>query len=482
MSGTARIRCSLKLLDGLGPSGVRVLAEDAQDRVWCGGGDGNLYSIAGNNIEAFRPLDSTETYAIWSLLVEPNGTVWAGTFRGGLLRFKDQKFTRYNKAQGLPDNIISQILADEAGNLWLGSHQGIFRLEKSQLNEVADGSRTQLVCMMFGRADGLPSLECSGGYQPAAWRMRDGRLCFATAKGVVSVRPAEVTPNPLPPKIIIEHVLVEGVEQWPKPPPRPLAANGINDAPVAREISGPLTNGTMAFLEIPPGHVQLEFRYAGLSLVSPERVQYRYQLEGEDPGWVEAGTRRFAHYGALPSGTYRFRVTACNSDGVWGEFPVALKIRILPHVYETWWFRGLAGCSALALIVAGTRYRFNLKLRRKTEEMERCHAIERERARIAKDIHDDLGSSLTLIAVTGDLANQDRDGDRVKKMSVTARQAIKSLDEIVWAVNPRNDNLVQLIDYVCGYAVDYLNAARIRCRLDVPDQLPPQDLSSAHPL
>jgi signal transduction histidine kinase/ligand-binding sensor domain-containing protein len=467
-----------KLLDGLGQSGVRALAEDREGRIWCGGGDGNLYSVAGNNIEAFRPADSPETYAIWSLLVEPNGTVWAGTFRGGLLRFKGQKFTRYNKAQGLPDNIISQILGDGAGNLWLGSHQGIFRVEKSQLNDVADGRRDQLVCLVFGRADGLLSLDCSGGYQPAAWRTSDNRLCFATAKGVVSVRSRDVTPNPLPPKIVIEKVLVEGVQQWPRLPDRPAGANGTAEPSAVREISGPQTNGTVAYLEIPPGQVQLEFQYAGLSLVSPERVQYRYQLEGADHDWVAAGTRRIAHYGALPSGTYRFRVTACNSDGVWAESPVSLKIKILPHFYETWCFQGLAFCSAMGLVFGGVRYRFNLKLRRKTEEMDRRHALERERARIARDIHDDLGSSLTLIAVMGDLADQDKDGDRVKKMSVTARQAIKSLDEIVWAVNPRNDKLVQLIDYICGYAVDYLNAAHIRCRMDVPEQMPAHDLSS----
>jgi signal transduction histidine kinase/ligand-binding sensor domain-containing protein len=465
-----------KLLEGIGLRGVRALAEDRQGTIWCGGDDGILYSITGanNNVEAFRPSDSLESYGIWSLLAEPNGTVWAGTFRGGLLRFKDGKFTRYNKAQGLPDNIISQILMDEAGNLWLGSHQGIFRVEKSQLLSVAEGEQKKLVCMVFGRADGLPSLECSGGYQPSAWRMRDGRLCFATTKGVVSVRPEEVTPNPLPPKIVIDAVLVDGVEQWPKPPESPGGRAGAG----VRELAGGLTNGLFASLEIPPGRGQLEFRYAGLSLVSPERVQYRYQLVGEDRDWVEAGSRRFATYGALPSGKYCFEVTACNSDGIWGVAAARLQIKILPYFYETWWFQGLAAAGVIGLVFGLARFRFNLKLRRKTEELERRNALERERARIAKDIHDDLGSSLTLIAVMGDLAHQDKDSDRVTKMSVTAREAIKSLDEIVWAVNPRNDSLAHLVEYVCGYGVDYLTAARIRCRVDVPDEVPAQDLSS----
>jgi signal transduction histidine kinase len=247
---------------------------------------------------------------------------------------------------------------------------------------------------------------------------------------------------------------------------------------MVQELSGPSPNGPVASLKIPPGRGQLEIRYAGLSLISPERIQYRYQLQGVDPDWVEAGSRRFAHYDALPSGNYHFRVLAGNSDGVWAATPATLHIVILPYFYEAWWFRGLIAGTALALVFGFARYRFNLKLRRKTAEMRRQHALEQERARIAKDLHDDLGSSLTLIAVMGDLAHQDKDGGRVGKMSDIARQAIKSLDEIVWAVNPRNDSLAQLIDYVSGYVVEYLSTARIRCRLDVPDQLPPHTLSS----
>jgi signal transduction histidine kinase len=222
----------------------------------------------------------------------------------------------------------------------------------------------------------------------------------------------------------------------------------------------------------------LEIRYVGLSLAAPERVQYRYQLEGEDEHWVEAGTRRFAHYGGLRPGHHRFRVTACNSDGVWSQACAVVSLTIRPYFYETWWFRGLLGAGLIGAVFGVTRHRYKLKLQRRAGEMERRHAIAEERARIAKDIHDDLGSSLTLIAVMGDLARQHQDAARIEKMSDTARQAIKSLDEIVWAVNPRNDTLTQLIEYLCGFAGDYLSAAQIRCRLDTPDQPPPCELSS----
>jgi signal transduction histidine kinase len=176
-------------------------------------------------------------------------------------------------------------------------------------------------------------------------------------------------------------------------------------------------------------------------------------------------------YSFLPPGDYRFHVIACNSDGVWNEAGILMALTVLPHVYETWWFRLAAGIILVGVIVAVVRNAATRKLRRKLERLERQRAVERERARIARDIHDDLGASLNLIAVLGDLAKHDKAGERIERMSNTARQAVKSLDEIVWAVNPRNDTLAHLIDYTCQFATDYLRAAGIRCLLDVPEQL-----------
>ena len=437
---------------------VRALAEDLNGVLWCGDDEGTLYRIADETVEAFRP-ENARGHAIWSLQPEKDGTVWVGTFRGGLLKFKGGKFFRFTPAQGLPDNVISQILSDDAGNLWLGTHQGIFRVSLRSLAEVAAGSRAKVEGILFGRSDGLPSLECSGGYNPSAWRASDGTLWFTTLKGAVSIQPRAVQLNLRPPAVVLEQALAEGKTIWPET----LESAALKKNP-ARQIA--------------PGRGQLEFHYAGLSLTAPERVKYRYQLVGDDPDWVDAGGRRFAHYASLRPGNYLFRVTAGNADGIWNPRPAEFAFMVLPHFYETWWFYALLAGLMAGAAFGVARYRFNRKLRRQTEQMERRHAIEKERSRIAKDIHDDLGSSLTLIAVMGDLARQDQDGDRIYKISATARQAVKLLDEIVWAVNPRNDSLAQLADYICGYAADYLAAANIRCRMDVPVQIPPVELSS----
>ena len=446
---------------------VRAFSEDDKGTVWAGTGNGDLYRLNSNTATLFRPADNQESGAIWSLLAEPDGTVWVGTFRGGLLRFRDGKFTRYGKKEGLPDNVISQILDDGKGDLWLGSHHGIFRVAKSALNDFARGEITSVPATVFGRSDGLSSLECSGGYQPAAWRGQDGRLWFTTVKGAVSVKPEEIRPNLLPPSVVIEEIVIDGIS---------LDANA--DAREGAVPGGIVYDRDKESVEAPPGRHQFEFRYTGLSLVSSDRVRFRYRLEGADSSWVEAGTRRSVQYNLLPADDYRFTVKACNSDGIWNETGCTLRLKILPHFYETLWFRVLAGLVAAGLVAGAARFAATRRMRRKMEHLARQQAVERERARIAKDIHDDLGTSLTLISVLGELAKQEKGVERIEKMAGTAREAVKSLDEIVWAVNPRNDTLAHLIDYMGQFAANYLRAAGVRCLLDVPEEAPAREVSA----
>jgi signal transduction histidine kinase/ligand-binding sensor domain-containing protein len=465
---------------------IRSLAEDRAGPVWMGMANGELMRIVSNTVAVFQPTDAAGSSSIWSVLADGE-TVWAGTFRGGLLRFRNGEFTRFGKKNGLPDDVICQILDDGQGNLWLGSHQGVFRVAKTALDQAVESSKSRvesessandaqpstfnsqpaLPCFVYGRSDGIPSLECSGGYQPAGWRDGAGRLWFATAKGATWVQPQDVRPNLKPPLVAIEEILVDGrrVEESKL---RFEGANGASNHQLSTFISQPLV--------IPPGRHQIEFRFTGLSFASPERVQFRYRLDNLDPDWIQAGTRRFAQYNFLPPGNYRFHVLACNSDEIWNETGCEIAVIIKPHVYETWWFRALAALLVLGTVAAVVRQVATRRLHLKMEQLERRQAVERERARIAKDIHDDLGASLNLIAVLGDLAKEEKSGERIEKMSGTARQAVKSLDEIVWAVNPRNDTLSHLVDYICQYTNDYLRDADIRCLLDVPEQVPAREV------
>jgi signal transduction histidine kinase len=277
----------------------------------------------------------------------------------------------------------------------------------------------------------------------------------------VAVRPGEVAANALPPPVVLEGVTVDGQEQKPEV-----------------MTSSPQHPGPMPWqrLVVPPGKQQIKIQFTGLSFVSPDRVRFKYKLNGLDREWNDPGPVRSAQYNSLPPREYRFQVKACNNDGVWNEDGAVLALVVLPHFYETWTFKVAAGIAGAGVLVLAVRRIFVGRLRRRVELLERQQAIERDRARIAKDIHDDLGAGLTHIALLSELARRDAPQEmpiHVSQISDMARELTRNMDEIVWAVDPQNDTLDSLVTYVSKFAQDYLSAAGIRCRLDVPAELPP---------
>ncbi len=446
--------------DGFECRDVRALAEDAGGAIWIGSGDGTVSRYKDDRIASFRPNRSGGSPPVWSLLPDADGSIWIGTFRGGLLRLRNGQFTRYTAADGLPSNVICQILDDGAGRLWLGSSNGVFRVAKSALAQARGATAIPLV--RFGRSDGLPTLECSSNYQPSAWRSHDGLLWFATAKGVVSVDPREHEGGrPLPVAIVEETRLDQRLV-----------------GPAAR---APDPGGALPPLQIPSGSHRLEFQFTGLSLASPEQVRFRYRLDGLEPTWIEAGAKRSANYSYLPPGTYQFIVAASLGDDLWSPPAASSKFTVLPALSETWWFRAMFGLLAAALVAGTVRYSSTRRLRRRLERLEWQRAVERDRSRIAQDIHDDLGSGLTQITLLSELARRDSRPDmeaQLSQISDTARELTQAVDEIVWAVNPRQDTLDGLVSYICQFAQEYLKVAGILCRLDVPASLPPQPLTA----
>ena len=191
---------------------VRALMETPDGNVWAGSDDGTIYHCEPDKLTPFRPTDALAEQPIYSLAASADGTLWAGTFRGGLLRFRNGSFSRITAKYGLPMDVISQILDDGHGRLWLGTHQGIYCLAEHALNDVADGLTNTLDYVIYGRHDGMASVECSDGYQPACWRASDGKLWFTTVRGGVTwVNPNEVTARSEPhPPVLIEEVRVDG--------------------------------------------------------------------------------------------------------------------------------------------------------------------------------------------------------------------------------------------------------------------------------
>lgn len=445
--------------DGIGVAEVRSLAEDAQGSIWIGGGDGSIHRHRDGRFERIS-LDGTgPAYPIWSLLAERDGAVWAGRYKGGLLRLKDGGVTKYTARDGLSSDVVCQIVDDGLGHLWIGSREGILRVSKRDLDAFAEGRLLTLSSSTYGRADGIPPLECSG-FQPGSLRARSGRLWFATTRGAVSVSPAELDDNRVPPPVVIEEVWVDRV--------RLQAPTGVDGPP--GEV-----NGEGDAVSVPAGKREVEFRYTGLSLAAPEAVRFRYRLIGLEPDWVEAGERRSAHYSYLPPGDYRFQVIARNSDGVWSAQGASVSLKVLPHFWETWWFRALLIASSLAVAAAVARHLSTRALHRNLARLEQQRAIEHDRTRIAQDIHDDLGAGLTQISLLSELLRGDPPQEaqlHVEQIAETAAELTRAMDEIVWAVNPTDDTLDSLWSYLTHFAQEYLATAGIACRLAAPEALP----------
>jgi len=446
---------------------VRALAETPDGKVWAGADDGTIYQCEPERLTAYRPADALAEQPIYSLTADASGTLWAGTFRGGLLRFKNGKFSRITSEQGLPVDVISQILDDQHGRLWLGTHQGIYCVAKAALNACADGRTNTLDYVTYGRHDGLPALECSDGYQPACWRGADGKLWFTTVRGVVSVNPQELNAKSPPPPVVIEELRVDGelVDSSKLIVDRKHGRAASDDQP---------SSVNYQLVTIPAGHKQLDFRYTALSFDAGDKARFRYRVDGLDADWVDADTRRTLQLRNLEPREYRLRVMACNSEGVWNENGASVTFEIQPHFYQTLVFKIILGAGIVAGVSFAVRRAATRKYRRKLALLEQQHAIERDRARIAKDIHDDIGAGLTQITLLAELVRREPEqtAANLERITSSARKLTKAMDEIVWAVDPQHDTFEGLMDYISAYAEDFLRVAGIRCRMDLPVALP----------
>ena len=441
--------------DGKPLRDVRTIIEGTNGAIWFGTAGNGLACLNQNQIRQFHRADGLPSDYVECLHFDEAGALWIGTFGGGLCRLKDGNFSVIDSAQGLPNSVIGHIEDDGNGFFWMSSHGGILRAAKRELNDCADGKTKSVAFLTYGINDGLPTIECSEGLQPAGCQTADGRLWFPTSKGLVVVNPNEVRINQLPPPMALEAFLV-------------------NAQPVTNLASPP---------KISPGGTRFEFHYTALSFVAPEKVQFKYRIEGLEKDWIDADVKRVANYSYLPPGDYTFRVIACNNDGVWNETGVSLPFTLLPHFWQTWWFRVLGGLATMLVAGGVVWLDARRRMRRRLEKLEREQAVERERSRIAHDIHDDLGAQLTRITMLSDSASEEladpaQMADDLNQIYDTARNATRAMDEIVWAVNPKHDTVDSFAIYVGKFGFDYLDAVGIRCRLDLPVKLPPHRLNT----
>jgi hypothetical protein len=237
-----------------------------------------------------------------------------------LWRLRHDRWFAFTTKEGMFDDLVWSIVDDGLGKFWMSSNRGIWNVTRRQLEERASGLRGTVEFVLYGEADGMRDRECDGAMDPPGWRSHDGRLWFPTVKGIAVIDPAHLHPTP-PADALLESVRVDGQ-------PFRLAPSIV----------------------LAPGSSRLELAYSAPALRSPERLRFRYQLEGFDHAWNDAGAQRIAQYTNLAPGNYQFIVEA-GIDGAWGKAGT-IAITLRPQFYQTRWFMVLAIASAVLVIVA----------------------------------------------------------------------------------------------------------------------------------
>lgn len=430
---------------------ISGFAEDADGTVWIASVGNGLGRYRNGVLQLVGKAEGLPSDYIWSLHTGNDGTLWIGTYDRGLVAYRDGRFAQIATTRGIPGNMVAQMIEDESGALWLGTNGGIARISQAELERFSAGKIERFSAEVFDLSEGLPTRALSGGSQAGACRTRDGLLWFATDRGLARIDPRISPPvAPLPP-VIIETIRIDGIE-----------------VPAAVSSATPS-------IRIESGSRRLEIDYTGLSLTTPNRVLFRYKMEGADENWNEAETRRTAYFSYLRPGRYVFRVQSVSADGVGGP-EAALQLDVEPRFWETRWFAVLAAVGLLGLVASAVYGVTHSRHRRQIARLEQVHAIERDRTRIAHDIHDEIGSGLTQLSILSHsaLAAETKEGEtarRLREIEKTVTEMTVAIDEIVWAVNPRHDSLESLISYLSGVVQEFARRVGLQCNIDAPFDL-----------
>jgi ligand-binding sensor domain-containing protein/signal transduction histidine kinase len=412
---------------------AHAFTEDHAGNLWIGFDIDVLARFRNGRFTLFTSRHGVPAGLIYDLYVDHKGRLWIASTTGGLTRLDDTsaehpQFITYTTAQGLSSDSINCITEDRYGRLYVGTRRGLDRLDPTT-------GRVK----PFTADDGLISGEVL-----VSFRDRKGDLWFGGKSGL-----SRLSPQPDPPQS-----------------PPPVLITGLRIGGETHQISA-LGEPEIAALELGPDQTQIQIDFVAPGFSPGKGLRYQYKLEGASDDWSQLADQRMVNFANLAPGHYRFLVQAVNADGAISEAPASFSFTILPAVWQRWWF--MAMVAALLGLTAYVLYRYRIKQLLK---------VERLRTRIASDLHDDIGSSLSQISIISEVVRAQLTGDNpafaapLSTIAQTSRELVDSMSDIVWAINPRRDNLHDLVHRMRHFAMDTLTAQEMEFDFLAPDGLP----------
>ncbi|GAB5535500.1 MAG: hypothetical protein Rubg2KO_17490 [Rubricoccaceae bacterium] len=386
--------------------------------------------------------------ATLAIHMDRKGHLWVGT-QSGLDRYDPatDSFVHFTTADGLPSSAVYAILEDDQGRLWISTNRGLARYDETSAIRIRP----------YTLADGVGNVEFN---RHAAFRDADGTMYFGGDRGVTMFHPDDLTAPARRAPVVVTAV-----------------HHSTRDTTLTATYVGP------EGLELAPEVTTFGFEFAALEFIDAHPMRYSVRLDGWDEQWIEIGTRQEVTYTNLPPGQYTFHVRAANADGVWGDESVPIPVKVRPWFWQTAWFRVLAVLALVGLVALVVWDVSRRRYRRQLARLEAQRALDAERARISRDMHDEVGASLSEIAVLSEVARRQLDNaspadERLKRIAETSRAMLESLGQIVWAINPRNDTLPALVGTLREHAARTLEAHQLDGRLRFPREVPVRPVSA----
>ncbi len=434
---------------GLATDDVRVILTDRTGDLWIGG-YGGLTRIHNGQFTRWTEKQGLPSNNVRSLVEDSSGAIWVGTYDGGIGWLRNGRWITFNKQNGLFDNGAFQILEDDEHRFWISSNRGLYRVSREQLAAVADGRDQLIASVAYGRADGMLNVECNGGLWPAGAKDNRGFLWFPTQMGIAIVDPKNVPTVAQPPRVAIEEVRIDGLQQP--------------------------ASGTIA---LRPGHANLEINYTALSSTKPDQITFRYKLDGVDRDWQQVGLRRTAYYTHLPPGDYAFHAAARNSDGFSSLQEARLEVIVVPPFYMRWWFLSMIAATVALIMTSLWQYRVQqlkqAQQRQQSFSRELIASQERERRRIAAELHDSLGQrliiinnlALFLLRTKGKVHTEEDKRQTMEEISEEAAAAIDETRAISYALRPFQLDRLGLTRAIQALCTTVTRASEITVRTDL---------------